>query len=207
MFMYELPEPYQRLFMAILHDSGAEISSAILHQGACVNYIDPSCGRTPLYTACVSNKTSAINILLEHGADPNQRFTYRSPVDHRVEADVTALHYASSPEAVISLIQAGAEVNAVSAIGTTPLMRAAFCGKIHVVKVLLKVGASPYVRQKKCRSREALTARELAESKIEFWRTLLPQPNREQVEHRILCYEEIRDLLLEAERESSAGSE
>jgi ankyrin repeat protein len=141
-----------------------------------------------------------IEALLQHGAKPSQQFTYRSPVDKRVEADMTALHYAASPEAVAALIRAGADVNAADATGTTPLMRAAFVARKSVVSALLAAGASPLLRQQKRRGRKPHTARELAESKIEFFRGGTSGQNSAAVEQRIRCYGETRDILLEAER-------
>jgi len=196
----QLPEPYQSLFEAMLWDCGAEAIPALIKKGADLNYVDPYLGRTPLYAACITDRVRVIEALLQHGANPRQRFTYRSPVDKRVEADVTALHYAASPEAVAALIRAGADVNAADATGTTPLMRAAFVACRPVVRALLAAGASPVLRQQKRRGRKPHTARELAESKIEFFRGAISDQNREAVEKRIRCYEETRDILLEAER-------
>jgi ankyrin repeat protein len=198
--MQQLPEPYQSLFEAVLWDSGAEAIPELVRKGADLNYVDPYLGRTALYSACITDRVRVVEALLHHGADAKQRFTYRSPVDKRVEADVTALHYAASPVAVEALVRAGADVNATDAAGTTPLMRAAFVGRTDVVRALLAAGASPLARQQKRRGRTPRTARELAESKVEFFRGLLSGQNRDAVERRIRCYEEARDILLEAER-------
>jgi ankyrin repeat protein len=199
--MQQLPEPYQSLFEAALWDCGAETIPALVRKGADLNYVDPYLGRTPLYAACITDRVRVVEALLQHGADARQRFTYRSPVDKRVEADVTALHYAASPATVQALVRAGADVNAADATGTTPLMRAAFVGRTDVVRALLAAGASPLVRQHKRRGRTPHTARELAESKIEFFRGMAGSQNRKAVDRRIRCYEETRDILHEAERE------
>jgi ankyrin repeat protein len=198
--MQKLPEPYQSLFEAALWDCGAEAIPKLVRKGADLNYVDPFLGRTPLYAACITDRVRVVEALLQHGADARQRFTYRSPVDKRVEADVTALHYAASVAAVEALVRAGADVNAADAAGTTPLMRAAFVGRTDVVKALLAAGASPLARQHKRRGRTPHTARELAESKIEFFRDMSGSQNREAVERRIRCYEQTRDILFEAER-------
>lgn len=198
--MQTLPEPYQSLFEAMLWDCGAEAIPELVRKGADLSYCDPHLGRTALYAATIANRARTVEALLQHGASPNQRFTYRSPVDGRVEADRVALHYASSAEAAAALIRAGADVNAADAAGTTPLMRAAFHGHTAVVRALLGAGASPLARRQKRRGRKAHTARELAESKIEFFRAAICDKNRESAERRLRCYEEIRDVLLEAER-------
>jgi ankyrin repeat protein len=201
--MEKLPELYQSLFKATLPDSDAEEVSKLFHKGADLGYIDPNTGRTALYNATITNMVMVIEALLQHGADPNQRFTYRSPVDGRVEADRTALHYATSSDAAAVLIKAGADVNATDATGITPLMHAAFYGHITVVRELLAAGASPLARQKKVRGKKPCTARELAESKIEYFREIICDDNREAAALRIRCYEEIRDILSEAEMKST----
>ncbi len=197
--MQILPEPYQSLFGATLWDAGAEAIPTLVAKGADLSYQEPDTGRTALYAGTINNRLRVVEALLQHGAAPNQRFTYRSPVDGRVEAERVALHYASSAEVATALIRAGADVNATDAAGTTPLMCAAFHGHTPVVRELLAAGASPLARQQKRPRRKAYTARELAESKVEFWRDHIHQ-NREAAERRLKCYEEIRNLLLEAER-------
>ena len=91
------------------------------------------------------NRVQTVQALLQHGASPNQRITFRSPVVGRVEADRIALHYVSSAEAAAALISAGADVNAADVAGTTPLMCAAFHGHTAVVRALVAAGASPLI--------------------------------------------------------------
>ena len=199
----KLPEPYQSLFEAMLWDCGAEAVPELVRKGADLSYCDPRTGRTALYAATISDRVRAIESLLQHGADPNQRFTYRSPVDGRVEADRIALHYAASAEAAAVFIRAGADVNAADATGTTPLMRAAFHAHTAVVRSLLAAGASPVMRQQKRRGHKANTARELVESKIKFFQEAIRQTaqhgQREACERRLRCYEEIRNILSESD--------
>lgn len=196
--MQKLPEPYQSLFEAMLWDCGAEAVPELVRKGADLNYVDPYLGRTPLYAACITDRVRTIEALLQHGADPNKRFTYGSPVDGRVEGDVTALMYAVSPEAASALIRAGAEVKATDANGTTPLMRAAFYGRPAVVRLLLEAGAQPLARQTKRRGRKSQTARELAESKLEFF-TKATAPDKREGDAVIHRYDEVRRILIEAE--------
>src|ERR1700722_17899538 len=103
--MQKLPEPYQSLFEAMLWDCGAEAISELVRKGADLSYCDPNMGRTALYAATKANRPRTVAALLQHGANPNQRFTYRSPVDGRVEAERVALHYAHSVEVVAALIK------------------------------------------------------------------------------------------------------
>lgn len=212
-----LPEPYQSLFEAVLWNCGPEAISEFVRNGADLRYQHPYTGQTALRLATISNRVKTVEALLQHGADPNQKFTYRSPADFRKDSDRVALHHAISAEVVAALIKAGADVNAADAAGTTPLMCAAFRGPPVVVRALLASGASPLLRQRKRRGKRAHTALELAKSKVEFWRDALNDPdsvndsNRETVNGRLKCYEEICDILVEAERaapaaESSAGS-
>lgn len=203
MLMQKLPEPYQSLFEAMLWDCGAEAVPELVRKGADLSYCDPNTGKTALYAATISQRVKTIEALFRHGARPNQRFTYHSPVDGRIEADRIALHYVSSAETAAAHIRAGADVNAADAKGTTPLMCAAFHGHIDVVKALLAANASPLACQKKQRGRKANTARTLAEPKIEFFREAARQAindtNRKLVEERMRCYEEIQAILREAE--------
>jgi hypothetical protein len=200
-YMEKLPEPYQSLFEAMLWDCGAEAVPELVRKGADLSYCDPNTGRSALCAATIANRPRAVEALLQHGAAPNQQFTYRSPVDGRIEAGRVALHYASSTDVAAALIRAGADVNLGDATGTTPLMCAAFHGHLEVVRALLVAGASPLARQQKRRSRKAHTARDLAESKIEFWREAICDQNREAGERRLQCYQDISGLLLQAETE------
>ena len=197
--MQTLPEPYQSLFEAIIRDCGDEAIDKFKQSGADLNYCNPNTGRTPLSTATLAKRVKAVEALLKHGANPNQKFTYRSPMDGHVEADCVALHYASTAETAVALIRAGADVNSADASGTTPLMRAAFHGHAAVVSALLSAGASSLARQHERRGLKAHTARELAESKVEFWREAACE-NPEGSEQRRLHYEAICDILLAAER-------
>jgi len=202
-FIQKLPEPYQSLFEAMLWDCGAEAVPELVRKGTDLSYCDPRTGRTALYAATITDHVRVIEALLQHGADPNQRFTYRSPVDGRVEADRIALHYAASVEVAAAFIRAGADVNARDALGTTPLMVAAFHGHTDVVRALLAAGASPLACQQKRRGRKARMARELVQSRIELFQEAVRQATgdeqRQTSKRRLQCYEEIRDILLKAE--------
>jgi ankyrin repeat protein len=195
-------EQEKGLFEAALWDCGAEAIPDLVKAGADPNCEEASTGRTPLYVACMGDRVRVIEALLRHGADPSKRFNYRSPVDGRVEADAFAILYASSPQAVSALVNAGAEVDATDANGTTALMRAAFNGKVEVVQALLAAGASPFLRTHKRPRHKARSARELAESKVDFWRKHTDESNRDKVEANLKRYEAICSLLLKAEAKS-----
>ena len=180
-------EAITSLFEAVFNDDQKAIES-LVRKG-----LDPNCtnpiGQTALQTACSLNRLGSLTTLLKCGADPNKRFTVRSPVDNRVKKDVVALHYATSAEAVLALTNGGADVHVTDANGTSALMRAAFGGHHEALSALLAAGASPLMRQ---RNNESRTAREMAESKIKLWRELRNE-SRQQV------YEKIRELLVHAE--------
>jgi ankyrin repeat protein len=201
--MEELPPLQKILYEAVSWNRDGETIPELVRDGVQIDYAHPNWGHTALHNACKCDRPRAIEMLLKHGADPNYRFTYHSPVDGRVEADRIALHYVTSVDAAALLIGAGADVNATDAIGTTPLMCAALHGYADVVRALLVAGASPVARQQKRRGRKARIARELTESKIEFFREAIRQTiadkNRETLERRLRCYVEIRDILLDAE--------
>jgi ankyrin repeat protein len=185
------------LFAAVLKEDKGEILN-LLEQGA-----DPNCtnftGQTVLQVACLAcptDKLSSIEVLLGNGADPNRRMTIRSPVNGRVEKDVVAVHYMTSPAAVDLLLRAGADFTLRDADGTNALMRAAFHGHKEVVEKLLSLGMSPLERQTK---EGGKTACEMAESKMEMWKEI-------QNESRQKHYEEIRRILFEAESRSTTLS-
>jgi Ankyrin repeats (3 copies)/Ankyrin repeats (many copies) len=207
--MQQLPALQKSLYEAVAWNHDGEAVAELVRNGVEIDYVHPDTGHTALYNACMCDRPRAIEVLLQHGADPNRRLTYHSPVDGRVEADRIVLHYVSSADAAAVLIKAGADVNAADAADTTPLMCAAFHGHVEVVSALLAAGASPLARQKKRRGRKARTALELAESKMEFFQEAVRQAtqdkNRDASERRLKCYEKIRDILTEAESRTAAA--
>lgn len=192
-------EPEQ-LFQAAARNDVAGVKELVA-AGADPNFVSEKFGHTPLYNACISGAAASASALILAGANPNLRFTYRSPVDGRVEADIVALMHAGTAEVAKILIAAGADVNASDANGTTPLMRAASNGKLEIVEVLLQAGALPLARQMKRARKKSHTARELTESKIRFFTEIMDDLNRSTVEKRLTQYQEVQKRLLEAERE------
>ena len=113
-------------------------------------------GFTPLGLAAFFKRTGAVRLLLEAGADANAasrnapRF---SPLHSAVATDAGAVEVAI----VVALVEAGADPNARSAQGTTPLHTAAFVGDARVVRYLLAHGADITVK-----SDQGQTAGEIA---------------------------------------------
>ena len=85
-------EPEQ-LFQAAARNDAAGVKEMIA-AGADPNSVSEKFGHTPLYNACISGAADSASALIAAGANPNLRFTYRSPVDGRVEADIVALTHA-----------------------------------------------------------------------------------------------------------------
>jgi ankyrin repeat protein len=101
-------------------------------------------GWTPLHcsTFCgnEAKDVAIVEAILDAGADPNAvEPTYGE----------TPLHYAvkatNSPEMVKLLIDAGADVNATSTSGDTPLQFAVAKGNSEIAEVLLAAGADPEI--------------------------------------------------------------
>jgi ankyrin repeat protein len=115
---------------------------------------------------------------------------YHSPVDGRRENGVVALMFARSPEVVVALVAAGADVNAADEDGLTSLIRAAYWGKRDVVKALLDAGADAALKTKSGRS-----AKDVAASRIDEYRSWAAGPNNEVVAQRIKVFEDVIELL------------
>jgi ankyrin repeat protein len=91
-------------------------------------------GVTPLSLACQNGNAAIVELLLEHGADPNT--TLRGGETVLMTAARTG-----KPGAVSALLKRGAEVNAKERRGQTALMWAAADGQAEVVELLIKAGA------------------------------------------------------------------
>jgi ankyrin repeat protein len=123
----------------------------LLDRGANINGRDDRdfrWGMTPLMCAAEEGHLRAVRELLRRGAKVNLK-------DRRCFGEgggYTALHYAISSEHVPTvdiLIEAGADVNAVTQDGTgTPLMQAVSKKSTPIVDLLLKAGADPNVVEK-----------------------------------------------------------
>lgn len=151
-------------------------------------------GHIPLYNACFGDSEAAVRLLLEYGADPNKRFEYHSPIDGRVERELTALMCAGSVEVARALLDAGAEVNVQDAGGVTPLMRAARRGKPELVELLLESGALAAAQ-----SASGHFATDFARAKIDFYKQNKAMLKQGSAEPRIKQFEEVCRLLSESE--------
>ena len=141
----------------------ARVVDELIDAGSDPNFAHPQYGNTPLSRACFMNRVEVVKRLLQRGADPNLRITYRSPVDGRVEKGVVALMFSRSLEAVTALLEAGADPNVHDEEGTTPLMRAVLATPPAAVEALLAAGADAQAR-----NRGGDTAADLVKKRLDW---------------------------------------
>lgn len=118
------------LHTALMEESERVVKLLIEHPHMDVNAINQA-GETPLMLAALRGRLPWVQALVQRGALIN-------------EAGFTALHYAcSGPDNGVTawLIAQGADIDARSPNGSTPLMMAAGYGSPDSVEVLLQAGA------------------------------------------------------------------
>ena len=148
----------------------------LLDSGRDPNGVHPLTGASPLYNACLAGQLEAVRVLLARGADPNQRLTYRSPVDGRVEAGVVVLMKAGAAPVVELLLSAGADPKARTDDGRTVLMFLIGLASSGVIRRLIEAGADPTAR-----ADDGHTAADVVRLKLDWWREFAPDKN---VEHQ-----------------------
>jgi uncharacterized protein len=150
------------LFTAAGSDDAGTLAS-LIEAGANPNTVSQF-GSTPLHNSCIAGCVNATRILLTSGADPNKPYTYRSPVDGRIEDRIVALMKVTKSEVLKLMIEHGADVNIRDANGSTPLMHAAKRGNNLIVQMLLAAGADPSAK-----NNEGVTALDLATATKQFF--------------------------------------
>ena len=125
---------YTCLHYAADRDCSKEAFQAIITHGPDVNARNKN-NTAALMTACKKGNTTAINIIMNAGADPNI-----------ADNDgYTCLHYAAdgdcSEKALQAMIGHGADVNATSKENGTALMTACSNGNAGAINILLNAGA------------------------------------------------------------------
>lgn len=136
-----------------IKDENIESVKQIINAGANVNNVYPA-GRTALIYAIDNNNIEIVKILIESGADVNLkakdiRLLYMAADNHTT--DFTPLMCACAygyKEIIITLIEAGANINDVNELGWSTLILACMYARKDVVKVLIEAGADVNCRDK-----------------------------------------------------------
>ena len=128
------PDGLTGLHWAALNDEFG-IAEILLYAGATVSPVTRVGGYTPLHLASQSGHGVVARVLLEAGADANAYTT----------TGVSSLHFAAqadAAEAIIALIEHGAEVDARDTFSNrTPLMFAAYRGAVEATEALVRADA------------------------------------------------------------------
>ena len=129
-------EAQRELRHAIQIGDADEVGRVLSSGMADVNHLAGKQGRSLLYDAVNAQKSKihVVQLLLDHGADPNQAIT-----DGWTPLHIAA--YKGDIDVVKLLLHRGANPNMASWRGTTALHTAAMWGKKDVVQVLLDAGA------------------------------------------------------------------
>jgi ankyrin repeat protein len=120
---------------AILNECGDYMIDLLLEYGADVN-LQAYQQRTPLFTAVISGKTTAVALLLARGANVHARELKHGRIPLHFAAE-----NAGSSGMVKMLLDAGSDVNCLSDSGMTPLHTAAYGHAADVIQILLDSGA------------------------------------------------------------------
>lgn len=141
-----------------------EKTRELLEAGVSANELNEE-GRTPLMAAASRGRLDVMDLLLDHGADPNGRALGpkrgRKPLEYwearalkeSVDPDLgqTALirmvgRYLNTEQVMKKLLEAGADPDLTDVYRKTPLMHATWRGRPDVVRLLLAAGANPNLR-------------------------------------------------------------
>jgi serine/threonine-protein phosphatase 6 regulatory ankyrin repeat subunit B len=125
----------------MIKDQYTELAKFFLACGAKVN-VKNSRGNSPLHIAAAWGKAEIVDALLTAGAEVNiWDFHHRTPLLHAVTGE--------DADAKVSMLLARrAKVNMADDQGITPLMKAAYRGKVVMVQALLTHGAEVNAKAK-----------------------------------------------------------
>ena len=132
------------LHLAAQYDH-AEVCEALIAHGLSPNERD-NAGNTPLHSAALLARRRSTTVLLNHGANPNAR-GYLGWTPLHVAASGAVAKDGADPELCRLLVSRGADVNARTAEGVTPIFHAATQQDSAVVATLLDLGADPRIAQ------------------------------------------------------------
>ncbi len=120
-------------FVSLCDAGNADLVRRALEVGADVNAPDDRLYKPPLLVAARQGGLEIVEVLLQRGAEPSSRG----------QDGATALHEASTPEVTGLLLEHGADADAQTEFGQTPLFSKAAVGNLESAKLLLEKGASP----------------------------------------------------------------
>lgn len=131
------------LMIAARTANSHEAVEALLRHGADANSAS-SFGATPLMAAAAGGDAKSVQLLLDHGANPNAQPTPDLPgfIFGGGRSPLMWAAFRGDTEIMKLLIDAGADVNAPSGIGT-PLAQAAWADRTDATQLLLEHGANP----------------------------------------------------------------
>src|SRR3954467_15945787 len=146
----------QTVLMTAARSGHAAAVRALLEHGARVDAEEDLAGETALAWAAAENHADIVALLLKAKANPNQRsrsltwpkdnFGLEGVPTYLPKGGWTPLMYAAregAAEAARTLAEAGADLNAVDAEGTTALIRAITNSHYDTAAVLIGAGANP----------------------------------------------------------------
>ena len=122
------------LHLAVAH-SNKEMVQKLINAKADVNFANDN-NQYPLRIAVAENNVKIITLLLDAGANPNCK-----PNKFQESILMQTISQKKNNEIIFKLIDAGADVNAVSSDGNTPLLLATTLGDSQLVQKLLAKGA------------------------------------------------------------------
>lgn len=127
----EMSEYVSLLLMASVKAENREIINRLLQQGANINAVKS--GESALHSAVASQKHDMLKFLIEKGAKTDLPGYLSIPLIDATKKD--------DNKAVLLLLQAGANVNALDATHKTALYYATLNGKSEIEQLLVKYGA------------------------------------------------------------------
>jgi ankyrin repeat protein len=114
------------------------VAQSLLERGADVNALDKD-HQTPLLLAMQYDRSDLVRFLLEHGADPNlEGASGKTPLHMLSDCRADCILVVAQ-----SLLERGADVNALDKDHQTPLLLAARYERSDLVRLLLEHGADP----------------------------------------------------------------
>jgi ankyrin repeat protein len=145
--------PYANgVLSAAIRGGHSAVFQAFLDNGLDINQpFSPTVGVTPIFRTIEKKQMAILKLLLKKGAC----------VGYDPSGSSTPLHAASGnwPDAIPVLLEAGADANAKSTTGRTPLMQAAYGNQIPAMDHLIEAGANLEDRDKEGTTALILAAR------------------------------------------------